>query len=144
MAEIVSDSPWVSVRWRTAKGSILCTACQIGLRRMACISELVFILNTSCRVSDRPLQGKLYNFHKKKVGAPSGNENASNQSGKSCHIVKTSQQIAAQTGTSEKTVRNNGKFAEAVEMLGIESDIMAGTELPPPKKIMRQKVRLQF
>ena len=90
------------------------------------------------------LQGKLYNFHKKKVGAPSGNENASNQSGKSCHIVKTSQQIAAQTGTSEKTVRNNGKFAEAVELLGIESDIMAGTELPPPKKIMRQKVRLQF
>jgi len=46
------------------------------------------------------LQGKLYNLQKKKVGAPSGNENASNQSGKSCHIVKTSAQIAAQTGTS--------------------------------------------
>jgi len=46
------------------------------------------------------LQGKLYNLQKKKVGAPSGNENASNQSGKSCHIVKTSSQIAAHTGTS--------------------------------------------
>jgi hypothetical protein len=86
------------------------------------------------------LQGQLYNLQKKKLGGCGANQHTKEQSGNSYHFapIKTSQQIAEQTGTSEKTVRNNGKFAEAVAFLGIESDIMLGTETRTKAEIVRE------
>lgn len=63
------------------------------------------------------LRGRLYNMRKKAQGAPIGNDNRAIQSGKSCHFDKTSEQLAKELGVSERTVRNDGAFAQAVETL---------------------------
>jgi len=59
--------------------------------------------------------GRRYNRAKKAKGAPVGNNNAEKQIGKSYPIVSTAQKLADQYGVTEKTVRNAGQYAEAVE-----------------------------
>jgi len=44
--------------------------------------------------------------------------------------------IAENTGVSARTVRNDAKFAEAVEKLGITKDVLAGTEKRTRKEII--------
>ena len=82
------------------------------------------------------LVGRRYNRAKKAVGAPDGNTNRV-QLGNSYPIdnVRSSAAIAAQHGLSEKTVRNAGQFADAVERVkaiapSIEREVATGTAVP--------------
>lgn len=74
------------------------------------------------------LRGKIYLGQKKEHGAPVGNtnNNVKSQSGKNCHQPKTEEIVAKQTGVSPRTVRNDAKFAEAVEEKGLTGDVLAG------------------
>jgi phage N-6-adenine-methyltransferase len=71
------------------------------------------------------LRGRRYNRTKKTHG---GERQAS---GQNVHL-KTAESLAAEHGVDEKTIRRDGKFAEAVETLGIEREIVAG-EIDAPK-----------
>jgi hypothetical protein len=67
------------------------------------------------------LLGRRYNRTKKKVTNPDGIGGKANKidDGKSCHQQSqtTAQKLAKEYGVSEKTVRNAGEYAEAVEKL---------------------------
>ena len=54
------------------------------------------------------------------MGEHKGNQYSELEVGKSYPLpeIRTSQEIADQTGTSEKTVRNNGKYAEDLLPMG--------------------------
>jgi hypothetical protein len=68
------------------------------------------------------LIGRIYSRAKKQ------GERTDLTSGNSCpKSERTSERIAKEHGVSEKTVRNAGKFHEAVERLGITGDIARGT-----------------
>jgi ParB family chromosome partitioning protein len=71
------------------------------------------------------LRGRRYNRTKKTHG---GERQAS---GQNVHL-KTAESLAAEHGVDEKTIRRDGKFAEAVEALGIDREIVAG-EIDAPK-----------
>lgn len=58
------------------------------------------------------LLGRRYNRAKKSQGGTGANQHE--QSGKSYHSAKTAERLAKEHGVTEKTVRNAGKFAEAV------------------------------
>lgn len=80
------------------------------------------------------LLGRRYNRAKKKQGGTGANQNKQ-QSGKNCHSAKTAESLADQHGVSEKTVRNAGKFADAVDKLKevapeITESINKGTAKP--------------
>lgn len=91
--------------------------------------------------------GELYSLRKKKQGAQANNQNAKKQTGKLYQFennemqiedtyeveeeVGTSKQIAQEYSISEKTVRNNEKFKQAVDKLdehspGLKNKILAG------------------
>ena len=72
------------------------------------------------------LRGKLYNAAKKEQGAQPGNSNSKNEGATLAPSLKTAAQIAAKTGVSERTIKNDGAFAEACETLGITQDVMTG------------------
>lgn len=63
------------------------------------------------------LLGRIYNRTKKREGASAGNSNATKQLGTSYPVERTSEFIAKKHGVSERTVRNAGKKAEAIERL---------------------------
>lgn len=84
------------------------------------------------------LRGKLYNSNKQAQGGDRKSD-VVKSSGKNCHLKeKTEETIAKQTGVSPKTVRNDAKFAEAVEDLGIEADVMSGKETRSRKQIIQE------
>ena len=74
------------------------------------------------------LRGIFYETRKKAHGAPLGNSNPSvkKQSGKNCHIERTEDIVAKETGVSPRTVRNDAKFAKAVEEKGLTAEVLAG------------------
>jgi hypothetical protein len=72
------------------------------------------------------LRGRRYNRTKK---AP---EDAGALKGKGVDKMSTASALAAEHGVNEKTIRRDGEFAEAVEALGIEREIVAG-EIDAPK-----------
>jgi hypothetical protein len=69
------------------------------------------------------LRGRRYN-RTKKPGRPS------EQPGQNVRV--SAESLAAEHGVNEKTIRRDGEFAEAVEALGIEREIVAG-EIAAPK-----------
>jgi len=69
------------------------------------------------------LRGRRYNRTKNKPGRP----NKCDQNDR-----VSAADVAAEHGVSEPTLRRDGKFAEAVEALGIEREIVAG-EIDAPK-----------
>ena len=95
------------------------------------------------------LRGKLYTAQRIPVkdrlfqagmsGNPTGK--AKEQGGNSCQSASRAKDpaagIAANTGVSARTVRNDAKFAEAVEKLGITKDVLAGTEKRTRKEIIQ-------
>lgn len=76
------------------------------------------------------LRGRRYNRIKKPQGGTGANRYL--QSGQNVHFVKTAQGLAEEHGINEKTIRRDGAFAEAVEKLGIEREVVAG-EIEAPK-----------
>ena len=48
----------------------------------------------------------------------------------------TAQVLANQHGVTEKTIRRDGQFAEAVEVLGMEADILSGAVDAPKQAIV--------
>lgn len=73
------------------------------------------------------LRGRRYNRTKKGHG-----ERGPEKSGQNVQSFSTAESLAAEHGVDEKTIRRDGKFAEAVEALGIEREIVAG-EIEAPK-----------
>ena len=79
------------------------------------------------------LRGRRYNRTKKAEGAPEGNSNRSvNNEDKLSALNTTAKKLAGEHGVNEKTIRRDGEFAEAVEALGIERQVVAG-EIHAPK-----------
>jgi phage N-6-adenine-methyltransferase len=72
------------------------------------------------------LRGRRYNRTKKPAHRPSNADKMSTLP------QRTAETLAAEHGVDEKTIRRDGKFAEAVEALGIEREIVAG-EIDAPK-----------
>jgi phage N-6-adenine-methyltransferase len=72
------------------------------------------------------LRGRRYNRTKKTP------DEAGSMKGKAVDKMSTASALAAEHGVDEKTIRRDGKFAEAVETLGIEREIVAG-EIEAPK-----------
>lgn len=72
------------------------------------------------------LRGRRYNRTKRQ------GERTDITSGQNVQKLTTAESIAAEHGVDEKTIRRDGKFAEAVEALGIEREIVAG-EIDAPK-----------
>ena len=77
------------------------------------------------------LRGRRYNRIKKPVGGDGTNQH-SEKCGQNVHKARTAESLAAEHGVNEKTIRRDGEFAEAVEALGIEREIVAG-EIDAPK-----------
>lgn len=73
------------------------------------------------------LRGRRYN-RTKKPGRPS------EQPGQNVRVCAES--LAAEHGVNEKTIRRDGEFAEAVETLGIEREIVAGKIEAPKHEIV--------
>lgn len=61
------------------------------------------------------LRGQLYKLSKKEVGEHKGNQHE-NGNRQILPISNTAESIAKLTGVSEKTIRNDAKFAEAVDI----------------------------
>jgi phage N-6-adenine-methyltransferase len=72
------------------------------------------------------LRGRRYNRTKKQ------GERTDITSGQNVQKLTTAESLAAEHGVDEKTIRRDGKFAEAVETLGIEREIVSG-EIDAPK-----------
>ena len=72
------------------------------------------------------LRGRRYNRTKKQ------GERNDITSGQNVQKLTTAESLAAEHGVNEKTIRRDGEFAEAVETLGIEREIVAG-EIDAPK-----------
>lgn len=81
------------------------------------------------------LRGRRYNRTKKAVGGTGANQ--FKQSGQNVHFPKTAESLAVQHGVDEKTIRRDGKFAEAVEVLGLESEVAAGAVDAPKQAIVQ-------
>jgi hypothetical protein len=74
------------------------------------------------------LRGRRYNRTKKDAGGRAGRDFGTDK----MSTPNTAECLAAEHGVDEKTIRRDGKFAEAVEALGIEREIVAG-EIEAPK-----------
>jgi hypothetical protein len=75
------------------------------------------------------LRGRRYNRTKKANDGSRGNQHTEAADKMS---TATAESLAAEHGVNEKTIRRDGEFAEAVETLGIEREIVAG-EIDAPK-----------
>lgn len=73
------------------------------------------------------LRGRRYNRTKKANDGSRGNQHT-----EAADKMSTAESLAAEHGVNEKTIRRDGEFAEAVEALGIEREIVAG-EIDAPK-----------
>ena len=76
------------------------------------------------------IRGRRYNRAKRKQGGTGANQYE--QTGQNVQSAMTAEVLADQHGVDEKTIRRDGKFAEAVEALGIESEVIGG-EVDAPK-----------
>lgn len=72
------------------------------------------------------LRGRRYNRTK---GTQGGDKRST---GQNVRLIDNAAALAAEHGVNEKTIRRDGEFAEAVETLGIEREIVAG-EIDAPK-----------
>jgi len=75
------------------------------------------------------LRGRRYNRTKKPNDGSRGNQHTEAVDKMS---TASNESLAAEHGVNEKTIRRDGEFAEAVEALGIEREIIAG-EIDAPK-----------
>lgn len=82
------------------------------------------------------LRGRRYNRVKKSKGAPVGNNNRAIQKGQNELIESTADRIAKDHGVSPATIKRDGKYAEAVESLGLEKPVAQGTIEAPKKTIV--------
>jgi len=73
----------------------------------------------------RLILGRIYNSTKSTHGGDRGNQH-SKPSGKNCHMPKTSEVLAERHGVSERTVRNAGKAASAVDGTPLAGAVMRG------------------
>jgi len=83
------------------------------------------------------LRGKFYNGSKKAVGGDRGNQHTNLPGGQNGPLPKTAETVAKETGVSPNTVKRDGKFAEAVEYMGIEKEVMSGTDKRTRSAIMK-------
>lgn len=91
------------------------------------------------------LRGKLYQTRKQQVPNPEGaNQHQKLVAGQSGPQPHTADRIAAETGVSPSTVKRNATFARAVERLGIEEAVLAGTEKRPVSEIIRAAKRTRL
>lgn len=72
------------------------------------------------------LRGRIYNRTKGKQGGDK------KSIGQNVRLIDNASTLAAEHGVTEKTIRRDGKFAEAVEALGIEREVVTG-EIHAPK-----------
>jgi len=72
------------------------------------------------------LRGRRYNRTK---GTQGGDKKST---GQNVRLIDNAAALAAEHGVNEKTIRRDGEFADAVEALGIEREIVAG-EIDAPK-----------
>ena len=67
------------------------------------------------------LDGKRYRHGKRKAGGSGANQHTE-QPGKNYQVARTtSERIATESGVSEKTVRINAKFSEAIDAIGVNA-----------------------
>lgn len=81
------------------------------------------------------LRGRRYNRTKK--AEHDGGKGKTRSGGQNVHQSTTAESLAAQHGVDEKTIRRDGKFAEAVEVLGLQSEIAAGAVDAPKQAIVQ-------
>jgi hypothetical protein len=79
------------------------------------------------------LRGRRYNRTKKQ------GERTDITSGQNVQKLTTAETLAAEHGVDEKTIRRDGKFAEAVETLGIEREVITGA-IDAPKHVIVEAV----
>jgi hypothetical protein len=85
------------------------------------------------------LRGLLYNSVKKGVGEHQGNQHTNGMRTECPN--STAQKLAESIGVTERTIRRDGKFAEATEKLGIGKDVMSGKEKRSRKQIIKEAHR---
>lgn len=77
------------------------------------------------------LRGRRYNRTKKSHG---GEREAR---GQNAPLLSTAQKLAEQHGVNASTIKRDGKFAEAVEVLGLQSEVAAGAVDAPKQAIVQ-------
>ena len=78
------------------------------------------------------LRGRRYNRTKNAAGGRSGRDFGADK----MSTPNTAESLAAEHGVNEKTIRRDGEFAEAVETLSIEREVVAGTIDAPKHEIV--------
>jgi len=86
------------------------------------------------------MRGRLYNLQKKAPGAPIGNDNRAIQRDQNDPIERTADRLSAELGVSAPTIKRDGKFAEAVDVLrpfvpDIDRRVMAG-DIPSRRAVI--------
>lgn len=87
------------------------------------------------------LLGRRYNRTKKEKGAPIGNANRSIQMVQNAPFERSSVALAKEHGVHEQTIRRAGLFAEAVEKLGIEKEVVSNG-IEQPKAVIIEAAKL--
>jgi hypothetical protein len=83
------------------------------------------------------LRGQLYNSEKKEPTIQQAGPGRGNKTGGNCcPPLSTAEKVAAQTGVSPRTVKNDAKFAQAAEEIGATADIVAGKDKRTRKEIV--------
>jgi hypothetical protein len=88
------------------------------------------------------LIGKMYRETKNDIGAPEGNQNASENKDAIIAPLKTDETIAEKFNVSPRTVHNAEKFADAVDTLenqygeGVKKNILTGKAKLPQKAVI--------
>lgn len=86
------------------------------------------------------LRGKRYKHEKKKQGAAEGNASAAKNKVATVTTLKTSEKLADEYGVSPKTIRNDAKFADAVDAIAevapeVKGEILSGKSTATRKEI---------
>jgi len=86
------------------------------------------------------LRGKRYQHEKRKRGAQDGNANAKNEWETVSHSFSTAEKLAGEYGVSDKTIKNDAKFAEAVDAIAevapeVKGEILSGKTSATRKEI---------
>lgn len=76
------------------------------------------------------LRGRRYNRTKKAVGRPELKPDKMSE-------LATAERLAQQHGVNARTIERDGKFAEAVEVLGLESEVASGAVDAPKQAIVQ-------
>jgi len=92
------------------------------------------------------IRGRRYNRTKKPIGAPLGSSNASKIKGAEvAPLIPTAKAIAAQHGVSERTIKSDGKRAEAIDRLARTAPDQAKAVLDGKKRFneVRREIKLE-